>query len=168
MPEARELLARELEFEVALAVANVGVELRRPGPPVPDHDRAGAIFAFGDHALEAAILQGMVLDLNRKALLAGDEARAFGHGPALQHSVQLEAEIIVKPPGGMLLDDIGIAGLRFAPPASRLRRLREVPLRLVRVEWLIHGGMAGAIGAAEIQGGSRLTMRQASRSWSNR
>ena len=81
----------------------------------------------------------MVLDLDRKALLARDEARAFRHGPALQDPVQLEAEIIVKPAGGMLLDDIGIAGLRFASPAWRLRRLREVPLRFVRVELLVHG-----------------------------
>ena len=90
----------------------------------------------------------MVLDLDRKALLARDEARAFRHGPALQDPVQLEAEIIVKPAGGMLLDDIGIAGLRFPPPAGGSGVFEKSRFALYASScWFM--ALAGAIGARD-------------------
>src|SRR5262250_1946819 len=46
VPLAFQLLAVEAEFEVPLLVAERGVELRFPGPLVPYHDGAGAIFSF--------------------------------------------------------------------------------------------------------------------------
>src|SRR5262249_5843996 len=46
----------------------------------------------------------MILRLDGEASRLGVEARPLGDGPALQHSVQLEAEVIVKTPRPVLLD----------------------------------------------------------------
>ena len=138
MPVAFQLLALEAELQVALLVAEFGVELGRPGAAVPDHDRAGAIFARGDDALEAAVFERVIFDMDGQPLLAGDEARPLRHRPALQHAAEFEPEIVVRTAGSMLLDDIGIAGLALARLARRLRRLREVPLSPIGIERLVH------------------------------
>src|SRR5262245_23556068 len=137
MPGALQLLALEAEFQMALAVAEFGVGLGRPGAAVPHHDGAAAILAFGDDALEIAVFERMVFDVDGEALLAGDEARSFRHRPALEHAVELEAEVVVQAAGGMLLDDIGVAGLALALLSGRLRRFREVTLRAIGVERLV-------------------------------
>lgn len=49
----------------------------------------------------------MILDLDGEPLLAGDQARAASHCPALQHAADLEPEVVVQPAGGVLLDDEG-------------------------------------------------------------
>jgi hypothetical protein len=38
----------------------------------------------------------MVLDLDGQALVFGIEARSLRHGPALEHSVELEAKVVVQ------------------------------------------------------------------------
>ena len=70
-------------------------------------DRAAAVLPSRNDALEPAIFERVVLDMDRQALLAGIEARPFRHRPALQHPVELEPEIIMQPARGMLLDDKG-------------------------------------------------------------
>ena len=52
MPAALQLLAVELELEMALGEPSVRIADRRPVAPVPDEDRAAAIFALRDRALE--------------------------------------------------------------------------------------------------------------------
>ncbi len=52
----------ELELEVALLQAFVGIPERRPRSIVPDDDRAAAVFALGDRALEIGIFERMVFD----------------------------------------------------------------------------------------------------------
>jgi hypothetical protein len=47
----------------------------------------------------------MVLDMDGEPLLARHQARALGDGPALEHFVELEAEIVVQPARRVLLDD---------------------------------------------------------------
>jgi hypothetical protein len=44
--------------------------------------------------------------VDRNALVRRVEARAFGDGPALEGTIQLQAEIIMQPPRGMLLDQV--------------------------------------------------------------
>ena len=143
MPAALQLLAAQLEFEMSLAVAEGGIELGRPGALVPDHDGAAAILARRDDALETAILQRMILDMDGKPLLAGDQARAFRHRPALQHTIDLETEIVVQAAGGVLLDDVGIACLRSTFAGRRFGRLREVALGVIGVQGLGHGDKVG-------------------------
>src|SRR5690348_7465968 len=113
------------------AIADFGIELGRPRPPVPDHDRAGPIFALRDDTFEVTILERVIFDMDGKPLFARDEARTFRHGPALQDAIELEAEVVMKPAGGMLLDYIGIATFSRTLLAGRLRCLGEIPLRPV-------------------------------------
>ena len=71
MPAAFKLLAIKLEVEMALLQAAVWIADRRPRALVPYDDRAAAVFALGDRAFEIGVFQRMVLDRDRKALLAG-------------------------------------------------------------------------------------------------
>ena len=89
MPLAFQLLAGQVELEMALLVAERGIEIGRPRALVPDHHRAAAVLAFGNDAFEAAIVERMVLGRDGQPLLAGDQARPFRHRPALQHAVEL-------------------------------------------------------------------------------
>ena len=71
MPATVELLAVKLELEMALLQAFVRIPERRPRSIVPHDDRAAAVFALGDRALEIGIFQRMVFDRDGEALLAG-------------------------------------------------------------------------------------------------
>ena len=91
---------------VAEAGVYIGVAgLRLPRALVPDHDGAPTILAFGDDALEAAILHRVVFDLDGEALVSDEVAGALGDGPALEDAVPAEAEVIMQAGGGVLLDD---------------------------------------------------------------
>ena len=149
MPLASQLLAVQVELEVPFLVAERGIEIGGPGALVPDHDGAAAVLAFGDDALEAAIVERMVLGQHGQPFLAGDQARPLRHRPALQHAVELEPEVVMQAPRRVLLDDIGVAGRRSLA-ARRLRRLGEVALGVIGVEGLGHGGKVGKVGKAVI------------------
>src|SRR5262249_40112055 len=134
VPAALELLARELEAQMALAVAELRIELGRPRALVPDHHRAAAVGALRNDSLEAAVLDRMVLDMHREALLARDQARPLGHCPALQDAVELEAEVVVQPPRRVFLNHVRIACRLPGLAAGRLRRPGEIALGLVGFE----------------------------------
>ncbi len=138
MPGARQLLPLEPKFEMPLAISRFRIELRHPGTAVPHHDRSAAILALRNHAFEIAIFERVVFDMNRQPLLAGDEARPLRHRPALQDAIELKAEIVVEAARRMLLDDIGIAAFADAPRAGGLGRAREVTLRAIGIEGLVH------------------------------
>src|SRR3546814_10582581 len=76
-----------------------------PRAAIPEHHRAAAILALRDDAFEIAIAERVVLGMDREAPVRRVQARALGHGPALQHAVELEAEVVVQPACGVLLDD---------------------------------------------------------------
>ena len=120
MPAAMELLAVELELEMAFRIALVRITNRFPAAAIPDDHRAAAILALRDRALELTVLEGMILHVHRKALLARDQARTARHRPALQHAVQLQPEIVVQAPGSVFLDDVAVAlaGDAFLPRGS--------------------------------------------------
>ena len=99
----------ELQRAVAQAGVDVGVAgLRLPCALVPDHDGAAAVLALGDDALEAAVLHGVVFDLDGEALVPHVIAGALGDGPAFEDAVPAEAEVVVQAGGGVLLDDEGL------------------------------------------------------------
>ena len=89
----------------------------------------------------------VVLDVDGRVPDVRIEGRALGHGPAHQHAVDLEPEVVVQPSRPVPLHDeprrmTGSAGGRLrraagspaTRPARRLRGLREVPLLLIRRE----------------------------------
>src|SRR4029079_400907 len=69
------------------------------GAAVPDLDRARAVLTFRDLALEARVVEGMVLDVNGEGPLPRLERYALRHRPARERTVTLEAEVVVEPPG---------------------------------------------------------------------
>lgn len=123
-PSAVEFLPCQAELEGALAQVVVDIAHRRPDALVPDDHRTAAIFAFGDHALEVDIVEGMVLRLHRQPLVGRIERRTFRHRPAFQHAVDLKPQIVVV--GGRMVfvhDEAVAAGGQIS---DRLRRLRKI------------------------------------------
>src|SRR6516225_7808498 len=104
---------------------------RDPGAAVPQQHRAAAILSFGNDPLKPAIIERVVLDLDGEPLLAGIEARAFWHRPALQHTIELETKIEMQASRLVFLNDKSerrrglLARRRFT---RRLRCLPEIAL----------------------------------------
>jgi hypothetical protein len=80
----------------------------------------------------------MVLDVHGDAPHARIEGRAPRHGPAHQHAIDLEPEVVVQSPGPVPLNDepAGSCGGGTGRSAVRLGRAPEVPLLLVARELL--------------------------------
>ena len=134
MPAAVQLLAVEIENEMALGVALVRIAFGKPAAAIPDHHGAAAIFAFGDRALEGVVFDRMILDMDGEAFFIGIEARAAGHRPALHHAVEFEPQIVMQPPRGVLLDHIPVPAAVAAFSSARFRRHAEFPLFPVSFE----------------------------------
>src|ERR1700746_2061200 len=109
MPRAFELLAGELEVEFSLGEPLVRIALRRPRAAIPDQHGAAAVLALRDGAFEVLIVDRMIFHFHREALLAGHEARSLGDGPALEHAVEFEAEVVMQAARRVLLDHEGVA-----------------------------------------------------------
>jgi hypothetical protein len=137
-PRALQLVAVERELQVALLQRGFDVVgLWRPGTRVPQHHDAGAV-AGRNHALELAVLDGVILDVHREPLDGGIERRSLGHRPRQQHAVVLQAEVVVQVTGQVLLHAEeprrAAAGRPPGLVAGGFRRLREVALLTVVVE----------------------------------
>src|SRR5258707_15746518 len=117
----------------------------RRGSRIQDDNRAAAILAARDVALEVEIGDRVVLGLHRQPLLAGHQAGAAGDRPALQHAVELEPQVVVETARRMLLDDEPRA---LAASALRLRLggAREIALLLILREGILGGSRALRLG----------------------
>jgi hypothetical protein len=76
---------------------------RRPGTGVPHDDVAAAVLAGRYDALEVDVLHRMVLDMEGRAPHSGVQRRTLRHGPTHQHTVDLQSEVVVQPPGPVSL-----------------------------------------------------------------
>ena len=128
-PRAAQLVALELEQELALLEPLDRIADRDPLPPVPHDDGAGAVVALRDEPLEIAVLDRMILDVHREPLLRGVVRRSLGHRPGAEHALHLEPEVPVQPGGRVLVHDEQAAGLapdtrRRAPASARARAWR--------------------------------------------
>ena len=93
---------------------------------VPDLDRAGAVVPLGDLALEARVLDRVVLDVDGEVLLSGLEGNALRDRPRRERAVALEPEVVVEPPRVVPLDDedraavasVGRLARRTAPASA--------------------------------------------------
>src|SRR5690606_37236149 len=63
MPAAAELLAFQLEFQLALLQAFVRIAKGRPSPAIPDDHGTAAILPLRDRSFEIAIVERVVLDM---------------------------------------------------------------------------------------------------------
>ncbi|MHC2538449.1 hypothetical protein ACVJMY_008018 [Bradyrhizobium diazoefficiens] len=137
-PASVQLFAVQRELQVALPKTTLGI-IGLPGAAVPQHDRAAAILAFRDRSFEIAIVERMVLDLDRQPLVVRIERGALRHRPGLEHAVELEAEIVVQPAGVMLLDhEASLFRRGYRGLAGGLRGLLEVPLLSIGGEFSQH------------------------------
>ncbi len=105
----------EAEMQLALLQPLRRIGKRLPPALIPEHDRAGAVIALGDDALEVAVAEGVILGPYRQPLLRRIEARPLRHRPAEERALPFEAEVIVQPGGVVLLHD------EAQPFAARLR-----------------------------------------------
>ena len=136
---ALELLAVEPELQLAVTDRLAAVEgrgLRLPRAPVPDDHVTGAVLLGRDDALEVEVLDRVVLDVDGHPPRLGVEGRTLGDGPADEHAVDLEPEVVVEPRGTVALDDepAGLAGGGGRDVRCRFRRLREVAFAPVVLE----------------------------------
>src|SRR5207249_10958519 len=76
----------------------------------------------GNDALEFRVLERMVLDLHREPLDRRVERRPLPHRPREPEPLPLQAEVVVKAGGAVLLHNEG-ERLRGAPRARATRRL---------------------------------------------
>ncbi len=133
MPFPVQLFALEHESEAALPVVFVRVTLGIPTAAIPDQHGATAVLPLRDGALEAVVLDRMILDVHGQALLARHQAWAARDGPALHHPVELEPEIVVQAARRVLLDHESVAFGAACLPA-RLRRDVEPSFALIRLQ----------------------------------
>ena len=129
-PRAVHALAVHHDLEIAFLVAapqrGIGITLVHCGcvrAAIPEHDRAAAVLALRDRSLEGVVVDRVILDLHREPLDGRIVARALGHGPALHHAVELEAEVEVEMTRRVLLDDED----ELPALASRAPRCRMAP-----------------------------------------
>ena len=129
---ARPAGAHQDEPAAQFLPVHVGVELARldrrgwviggvrlPGAAVPHDHVPAAVLAPRDDALEVEVLQGVVLDVDRDPLDVRIEGGPLGHRPADQDATDLEAEVVVQPPGPVPLhDEPLLAVVRRRAPAA--------------------------------------------------
>ena len=111
MPGAVQLAAVEVEGEMAFLETLVRIVVWGPSAAVPHHDRAAAILALRNGALEGVVFDRMIFDLDGKALLARHQTGTTRHRPAFHDAIEFEAQVVMQPCGRMLLDDKSVAAL---------------------------------------------------------
>ena len=128
-PAALQPLAFQREFQVAAFQPVMRIAFGNPVAAVPELHRAAAILALGNGAFEIAVVERMVLDLDRKALVVRIERGTARHGPGLEDAVELEAEVVVQARRVVPLDDEAqLRGGRRCLLPRRFGRLGEIPL----------------------------------------
>ncbi len=79
---------------------------RFPGAAIPQQHRSSAVLPLRNDALELAVLERMILDVHRQALVGRIQAGALRDRPALQDAFELEPEVVVQTRRRMLLDQV--------------------------------------------------------------
>jgi hypothetical protein len=146
-PPAAELEAEQLKLQLSFGKLLERVALLGWSIPaaIPDDYAAGAIVAGRNDSLKIGVFDGVVLHMNRKALLLRPNGRALGHGPALEDPIHLKAQVVVEISGRVLVDDEETLA-RNPAPAERLGRPLGVALLpvFVKLRNLLLGHGCGA------------------------
>ena len=131
VPTALEPFAVQTEGKIAALEVALGIAERFPRPLVPKHNGAAAILPLRNGPFEGAVVEGMILDMDGKALVFGIEAWSFGDRPAFEDAVQLKPEIIMKARRCVLLNEVAETGLLGPRLAGWLARFGKIPLGTV-------------------------------------
>ncbi len=140
-PDPLQSPAVQAEGQPSLLEPPPGIPLGDPGAFVPELHGSRTVIPLGNDAFEAAVLQRMVLHLDRQPPVPGLETGALGNRPAPQHAVELQPEIVVQRPRGMLLDEESQAfgaPLGHGSPGLGSPRESPHPMILVQVTVLLH------------------------------
>ncbi len=126
----------EIEEKFAGGHALAGVANGHPGAAIPYDHRSGAVLLGRYVALEAGIVERMVLDMDGNALFRGIVAGAFRHRPAEQHPIEFQPEVVVQSSCPMLLDNEAQACWLLATlsPCGRFRGDAEVAFLFIALE----------------------------------
>jgi hypothetical protein len=128
-PPAMQPLAFQRELQVAACQPVMRIAFGNPVAPVPQLHRAAAVLALGDGALEIAIVERVVLDLDGQALVVRITRGPARHGPGLEDAVELEAEVVVQAGRVVALDhETPLRGRRPRLPSCRFGRSGDIPL----------------------------------------
>ncbi len=95
---------------------------------VPDLDRAAAVLALRDLAVERRVLERVVLDVDGERPRARLERHSLRHRPRGEGAVPLEAEVVVEPARVVALDDEDRQRGASLRAREGLRRLARIPL----------------------------------------
>ena len=103
-PAAVKFLTLQGEVQLAFPICALSI-LAIPMAAIPDHYGATAVLAFWDRAFKVTVIQRMVFDLDREALVVGVEGRALGDGPGFEDPVKFEPQVVMQVRCRMLLND---------------------------------------------------------------
>lgn len=140
-----ELVPAEIEVELAGIERGAwagprGGPVRDPGARIPDDDIPAAILAGGDDALEAQVLERVVLNTERRPTDGRIECRTLRDRPARKRSIDLEPKVVMQASGTVALDHeprlrgTGRGGLT----SCGLGGVREIPFAAVWAESISH------------------------------
>ena len=106
-PAASQACTLQREFKIAAVecLLRRSAALGNPITSVPQLNRAAAVLSTGNRALEISIVQRMIFDFDCQALIRRIERRTLGDGPGLEHSIELQPQVVVQAPRRVLLYD---------------------------------------------------------------
>jgi hypothetical protein len=137
-PLAVQLVAAQLEQQLAFLESLAPILERDPFTAVPDDDSAGAVVPARNLPLEVAVLEWVVLDVHGEPFVVRVVRRTLGHGPRPQHAAHLEPQIEVQIPRGVLVNDEQSPG-HGRHRAHRLGRRVDRTFSAVFGEAVVHG-----------------------------
>ena len=85
----------------------------------------------------------MVFDMNGHAPILGIERRPLGHGPADQHVVHLQAEVVVQASSAVTLDHEATIAARRSRPCRLVAADGSGVLAKSRLRRYVSSGMSG-------------------------
>ena len=113
-------------------------------PPVPDDHPSGPILALGNHALEVAVVERVVLDLDGQPAVRGIGGWSPRHRPRLQYAIDFQTQIVVQAGGGVFVNYEDRSFARLGSTARGLRRPGEIPLLVVGSQRFVATGRLAA------------------------
>lgn len=103
-PAAVQLLALEGQVKLAFSISAIRI-LAVPIAAIPNHHGAAAVLPLRNGPFEVAVIQRIVLDLDREPLVRRIEGRALCNCPGFENTVKLEPKVVMQMRSRMLLDD---------------------------------------------------------------
>ncbi len=147
-PHATQLVAPQLEEELALGEPLQGVPNRDPLAAVPHDHRPGAVVSLRDEPLEVPVLERVILHVDREPLLRGVVRRALWGPPRSAAPLPSRAE-----------GRSGAGGRRAGVPrraVPRRRRRRRPPARAFAPASAWRGRRRAGRTRGDVLGGIRL------------